>query len=96
MSPPETIKDLRIRMDQVNAELVRVLHARAKLARAMGVAKRTLAMPAVDDAREQQMLAELSAAVPANGFDSEAIKAILTEVLRHSRALVADGAVPKP
>lgn len=74
-------------MDRLNARLVALLQARARLAREIGHAKRDLGLSAPDPARERAMLRAALADAPP-GFPRRELAALLKAVFAASRRLV--------
>lgn len=84
---PPSIQHLRARMDRLNARLVVLLQARARLARAIGRAKARHGLAAADPARERAMLRALLADA-APGFLRAELARVLRAVFATSRRLV--------
>jgi chorismate mutase len=84
---PRELAHARRRMDRVNARLLHVLAARARVAAEIGDLKRRLKLPAADPRREREMLEALLRGAP-SGFSRTALARILRTVFRESRALV--------
>ena len=84
--PPRILRQ-RTRMDRLNARLVALLQARARLALAIGRAKARLTLPAPDPARERAMLAAaLRRADP--GVSRSELSRLLRALFAASRRLV--------
>jgi len=74
-------------MDRLNARLVMLLQERARLALAIGRAKRLHGLAAADPARERAMLRAASAGAAA-GFSKRELQRLLRAIFAASRALV--------
>jgi chorismate mutase len=74
-------------MDRLNARLVVLLQQRARLALAIGRAKRRRGLAAADPARERAML-RAALAGAATGFSRRELQRLLRAVFAASRALV--------
>jgi chorismate mutase len=75
-------------MDAVNQSLVVALHERARVCRSIGLWKREHGVPAIDAAREEQMLAAMLRDLPDGGFSREQLTTILRAVFAASREVV--------
>lgn len=84
---PELVRQ-RTAMDAINQRLVAALHERARLCRAIGAWKQARGIAPVDPQREEQMLAALLGAVPADGLPRDELATILAAVFAASRRLV--------
>lgn len=89
MSTDPELSRLREQMDDVNQQLVHVLHERARLSRCIGSHKQSEGLSVVDAVREQAMLKALLRDLPSNGFPEAALVTILGSVFVASRQLVA-------
>jgi|GEM_PF-5755016 len=84
---PPSIQHLRARMDRLNARLVVLLQARARLAGTIGRAKARHGLAAADPARERAMLTSLlTDAAP--GLGRAELSRVLRAVFAASRRLV--------
>lgn len=89
----DELRRLRAEMDAVNDRLQRVLQERGALCARIAAWKRARGLPAVDAAREREMLSHLLRS-PGDGFDRAALERIWSAVLAESRAVVERGAQP--
>jgi chorismate mutase len=84
-----TIDDLRRRIDEIDAELVRLLNARARCALEIGEIKKQLRLPVHQPEREHQVLARARAASAAGGgpLGPDAIGRLFERVIDEARGL---------
>jgi len=68
-----SLEELRRQIDEVDAEILRLLKRRVELASAVGRLKRELSMPVGDPAREAAVLARAAAEARAQGLDVELV-----------------------
>lgn len=78
---------LRASMDVLNQRLAAILVERARLVREIGAWKRANGVPAVDEAREAAMLANVVRDAPADGFPTADLRTIWAAVFGASRRL---------
>lgn len=86
-SPLEQLREVRRQIDTLDRELMRLLVARASLARSELAAKQQLGTPVVDPEHERALLALRRQWAYARGFETEAIAAIFAAVIAFSRGL---------
>ncbi|ANS73929.1 chorismate mutase [Paenibacillus yonginensis] len=79
----ETLELLRTRLDEINMELLRLLNARAEVARSIGEIKEKQGVPKFDPVREREMLEELVKHNPGPFKDAE-IKQLFKEIFKAS------------
>lgn len=89
----ERIADLRLRIDELNRQLLGLLEARGRLVREIMTIKGRLARPAYDPQREREMLC----AVLANStgiYPNAQIEQVFSTIFAASRALAGDRVKP--
>jgi chorismate mutase len=79
-----TIEDWRAEIDAVDAELLRLLNARAALAIRVGETKRSAGLSVADGAREGEVV-ERSRRANAGPLDSAAVARLFRRIIRESR-----------
>lgn len=81
-----TIEDWRVEIDKIDAELLRLLNARAEIAVRVGESKRVAGLSVCDRGREREVI---DRARRANGgpLDDEAVGRLFRAVIRESRRL---------
>jgi chorismate mutase len=84
------LAELRGDIQQVDARLVALIAERARLARAVGEAKRRLALPLVDEAREQAVLRHATELARASGLDAAAVADVFRRLIQMSRDVQAE------
>lgn len=84
--PGPSIDALRERIDSIDAELVRLLSARAECALAIGRAKRVAGMELYQPGREADVLAHVQAINP-GPLDNDAIRRLFERVIDEARRL---------
>ena len=82
--PDRVVADFRTRIDSANAAILAALESRASLVRELVAYKRAKGLPIVDEAREREMLARVSAAAGA-GMPRDAVERIFTAIFAESR-----------
>jgi chorismate mutase len=87
--PDPELAALRARVDAVNRALRDLIQERARLVWAIGGRKRVLGLPALDPARERQMLADL-VREPGEGFSADELRRVLALLMRAYRRLCLD------
>ena len=80
------IDDLRIEIDRLDRELLRIFNERADLALRIGEIKKTLDLPVYDPKREKLIFDEMSAANP-GPLENDAIIRLFERVIDESRSL---------
>ena len=79
-----TIEDWRAEIDAVDAELLRLLNARAALAIRVGETKRSAGLSVADGAREREVV-ERARRANAGPLDSAAVARLFRRIIRESR-----------
>jgi 3-deoxy-7-phosphoheptulonate synthase / chorismate mutase len=79
----ETLELLRVRLDEINMELLKLLNARAEVARSIGELKERQGVPKFDPVREREMLDDLVQHNPGPFKDTE-IKQLFKEIFKAS------------
>lgn len=87
--PDPELAALRQRIDAVNRALRDLIQERARVVRAIAARKRALGLPALDPAREREMLADLLRA-PGEGFAVPELRRVLALLMRAYRRLCVD------
>jgi chorismate mutase len=82
-----SLAELRVGIERVDARLVALIEERAHLARAVGEAKRRLALPLVDEEREEAVLRHAADHARAAGLDEAVVSDIFRLLIRMSRAV---------
>jgi chorismate mutase len=85
------INEWRIRIDEVDKQLVRLLSVRAQLAIEIGREKKEKGVEIYDAAREQDVLAQALRENP-GVLSEEALEQLFREIVRVSRQAAADAA----
>ena len=80
------IDDLRGRIDEIDAELVELLNARAECALAIGQAKRLAGLEVYQPGREAEVLAHVQA-INKGPLDNAAIRRLFERVIDEARRL---------
>ena len=83
-----TIQDWRDEIDKIDAELLRLLSLRARLAVRVGRVKRVEGVALTDRAREREVLARARASNP-GPLDAEQVERIFRLIIRESRRVEA-------
>jgi chorismate mutase len=83
-----SIEDWRARIDEVDAELLRLLNKRASLAVQIGALKRHAGLPICDAVRERDVLAR-ACRDNRGPLDEHAVARIFRHVIRESRRVEA-------
>ena len=83
------IQDLRKRIDELNLDILELLSRRARIAEQIGQLQTSLGLSHYDPAREQQMLAELTAANQ-GPFDDATVKSLFKKIFQASMQLEED------
>lgn len=81
-----TIDDIRIEIDRLDHELLRIFNERADLALKIGEIKKELGLPVYDPAREKRIFDRMKAANP-GPLEDAAIVRLFERVIDESRHL---------
>ena len=81
----ERLEDLRDEIQEVDRELVQLLARRVSLARAVGIVKRDLRMPALDPAREAAVVRHAGAMAREAGVRDEEVRHIFWHLIGLAR-----------
>jgi chorismate mutase len=81
-----TIEDWRVEIDKIDAELLRLLNARAAIAVRVGESKRVAGLSVCDRGREREVV-ERARAANRGPLDDEAVERLFRAVIRESRRL---------
>ena len=81
-----SLEDLRRRIDEIDAELVRLLNARAECALAIGQQKKQAGMEVYQPQRETEMLQHVRAINP-GPLDNGAVKRLFERIIDEARRL---------
>ena len=81
-----SIDDLRGRIDEIDAQLVRLLNARAECALAIGRAKRIAGLNVYQPGREAEVLSHVQA-INLGPLDNAAIRRLFERVIDEARRL---------
>lgn len=81
-----TIEDWRVEIDKIDAELLRLLNARAEIAVRVGESKRVAGLSVCDRGREREVI-ERARANNRGPLDGEAVERLFRAVIRESRRL---------
>lgn len=83
--PQVTLAALRARFDDVDAQLVALLAARAQLSLQAGAIKRAHGLPVVDEGRETRAADARASLARRHGVDDALVDEVFAVVVRHSR-----------
>jgi monofunctional chorismate mutase len=83
------LEDWRNEIDRIDAEIVRLVNRRAKIAREIGVLKSAAGLPIVDAAREEEILRKVAAG-NRGVLKKEAIVRIFRAMIGESRNIQAE------
>jgi chorismate mutase len=81
-----TIEDWRVEIDKIDAELLRLLNARAEIAVRVGESKRVAGLSVCDRGRERDVI-DRARANNLGPLDDEAVERLFRAVIRESRRL---------
>jgi len=81
-----TIEDWRVEIDKIDAELLRLLNARAALAVRVGESKRVAGLAVCNRGREREVVARAQHS-NRGPLDDEAVERLFRAVIRESRRL---------
>jgi chorismate mutase len=81
-----TIEDWRVEIDKIDAELLRLLNARAEIAVRVGETKRVAGLSVCDRGREREVV-ERARTNNRGPLDGEAVERLFRAVIRESRRL---------
>ncbi len=76
---------LRRELEQLDAELVRLLAKRERLARAIGAEKRAAGIPTLDPAREAAVVRRAAALAREHELDEEDVRAVFWKLIASAR-----------
>jgi chorismate mutase len=80
-----TLEDLRAEIEGIDRELIRLMARRVALARAAGVVKRELGMPALDPAREAAVVRHAGVLARQEGLSDEDVRYIFWHLIGLAR-----------
>jgi chorismate mutase len=80
------LAELRLRIDAVDQQILKLLHERIRLVMSVGEYKRERGMPVYDPARERALLERLSQAAEPP-LDAETIRRIFERLIDESRRI---------
>ena len=81
-----TIEDWRVEIDKIDAELLRLLNARAEIAVRVGESKRVAGLSVLNRGREREVI-ESARRANRGPLDDEAVERLFRAVIRESRRL---------
>lgn len=81
-----TIEDWRVEIDKIDAELLRLLNARAEIAVRVGESKRVAGLSVLNRGREREVI-ERARRTNRGPLDDEAVERLFRVVIRESRRL---------
>ena len=81
-----TIEDWRVEIDKIDAELLRLLNARAEIAVRVGETKRSEGLSVLNRGREREVI-ERARRANRGPLDDEAVERLFRAVIRESRRL---------
>ncbi len=81
-----TIEDWRVEIDKIDAELLRLLNARAEIAVRVGETKRVAGLSVLNRGREREVI-ERARRNNRGPLDDEAVERLFRAVIRESRRL---------
>jgi chorismate mutase len=84
-----TIEDWRVEIDTIDAELLRLLNARARLAVRVGESKRVAGLSVCDRAREREVVERACRSNP-GPLDAQAVARIFRQIIRESRRVQSE------
>ncbi|HEX8335526.1 MAG TPA: chorismate mutase [Pyrinomonadaceae bacterium] len=84
-----TIEDWRVEIDKIDAELLRLLNARAEIAVRVGESKRVAGLSVCDRGREREVIERVRAA-NRGPLDDGAVERLFRAVIRESRKLQSE------
>jgi chorismate mutase len=85
-APERAIEELRARIDEIDAQLMRLLNSRSACAVELGKVKRSLGLPIYSAEREAQVLARIERENP-GPLDAMAVRRLFERVIDESRRL---------
>lgn len=81
-----TIEDWRVEIDKIDAELLRLLNARAEIAVRVGESKRVAGLSVLNRVREREVI-DRARHINRGPLDDEAVERLFRAVIRESRRL---------
>lgn len=81
----ERVDSLRTQIDRIDEMLVSLIGERQRLARAVGIAKRTAVMPPVDASREQDVIQRIAAHAADHGVNETEARLLADQLIRLAR-----------
>jgi len=79
------LERLRGEIEQVDAEIVRLIARRVEIARSIGEAKRAAGLPTLDPAREAQLLRRIGTLAREAGLEPEELRAVFWQLISMTR-----------
>ena len=84
-STPPALTAMRQELERIDRELVRLIAERARLAVAIGAAKRTAGIPTLDPAREAAVVRRAATLAREYELDEEEVRAVFWKLIASSR-----------
>jgi chorismate mutase len=84
-----TIEDWRVEIDKIDAELLRLLNARAEISLRVGESKRVAGLSVLNREREREVI-ERAQRSNRGPLDDEAVERLFRAVIRESRRLQSE------
>lgn len=81
----ERVESLRASIDRIDEMLVSLIGERQRLARAIGVAKRTAALPPVDSSREHDVIQRIVNHASDHGVNENEARVLADQLIRLAR-----------
>ncbi len=99
-TPDTVLAGYRSRIDELDAELIRLLAERFEITKAVGAYKARAGLPPADPGREKQQVARLRALAEEvgmdPGFSEKVFRLIVDEVIRHHERIAEAMLEPDP
>jgi chorismate mutase len=76
---------LRVRIGEVDQQIVDLIARRLDLAARIGALKEKLGLPVMDPAREAEVVRRAAAGARDRGADPELVRAVLWQIIDHAR-----------
>lgn len=84
-SDPESLARLRVEIEQVDRDVIRLIARRVDLARQVGAVKRAAGLPALDPGREAAVIRRVSEVAREEGAPEEDVRYLFWHIIGMSR-----------